>query len=81
MAFKKKRLKKTTKEPGEKAEGAQPENTPGSEEDLPPQEELVKRSAIFRKLKNIGYKTGEIKTIFGKRKKSSARVREKKQEK
>ena len=76
-----KKLKKTTKEPGTKAEGAQPENIPDSEEDLPPPEESVKRSAIFRKLKNIGYKTGEIKTIFGKRKKTSAKVDEKKQQK
>jgi hypothetical protein len=80
MGFEKK-LRKTTEEPGENAEGAQSENIPGSEKDLPLPEESVKRSAIFRKLKNIGYKTGEIKTIFGKRKKSSARVREKKQEK
>ncbi len=76
-----KKLRKTTRDPGEKAGGAQPENTLSTEKDPSPPQESVKRSAIFRKLKEIGYKTGEIKIAFGKRKKSSAKAREKKQEK
>jgi hypothetical protein len=76
-----KKLRKKTREPGEEAEDAQPENTQNTEKNPSPPQESVKRNAIFRKLKEIGYKTGEIKMVFGKRKKSSAKTREKKQEK
>jgi len=79
MSFLKK-LKKEVEEPGNKAGAVQSKNTLGTEEDSPPQEE-AKRSAIFRKLKEIGYKTGEIKIVFGKRKSASAKVREEKQKK
>lgn len=79
MAFIKK-LKKKFEEPGNKAGAVQSKNTLGEEEDSPPRE-VAKRSAIIRKLKEIGYKTGEIKIIFGKRKSASAKVREENQKK
>jgi hypothetical protein len=72
-----KKERETTKEPGKKAGDAQPENTLDTVKDPSPAPESVKRNAIFRKLKKIGYKTGEIKMIFGKRKKSSTKVHKK----
>ncbi len=75
-----KKLRKEVEKPGKKAGVVQSKNTLGVGEDSPPRE-VVKRSAIFRKLKEIGYKTGEIKIIFGKRKSASTKVREEKQKK
>ena len=79
MAFRKK-LSKKVESPDQKEGVLKSKNKAGIDEDSPPRES-VKRSAIFRKLKEIGYKTGEIKVVFGKRKNASANDREKKQEK
>ena len=39
------------------------------DKEAPPPEEVIRKSAIRRKLKNIGYKTDQIETVYSRKKK------------